>query len=60
MKFRATSSKHHVGNRTQPAEVSQTLQRDYNGFVNAGGDIRHAKDHHNVIQPYFLRSLLTR
>ena len=32
----------------------QTLQRDYDGFVRAGGDIRHAKDHNNVIQPYFL------
>ena len=31
----------------------QSLQRDYEGFVRGGGDIRSAKDYHNVIQPYF-------
>ena len=31
----------------------QSLRRDYDGFVGAGGDVRHAKDFNNVIQPYF-------
>ena len=31
----------------------QSLRRDYDGFMRAGGDIRHAKNFHNVIQPYF-------
>ena len=31
----------------------QSLQRDYSDFERAGGDIRKAKDYHNVIQPHF-------
>ena len=30
-----------------------TLDEDYSQFMAAGGDIRNAKDHNNVIAPYF-------
>ena len=29
-----------------------TLENDYAGFMAAGGDIRQAKNHNNVINPY--------
>ena len=30
-----------------------TLEEDYRQFMAAGGDIRNAKNHNNVIAPYF-------
>ena len=32
-----------------------TLEYDYQQFMASGGDIRKAKDYHNVIGPYFFQ-----